>query len=241
MSASRKILVTSALPNANGSIHLGHLLEHIQTDIWVRFQRLRGNQCIYVCADDTHGTATMLKAEQLGIPAERLIEQIRVEHEHDFKRFFISHDNYYSTHSEENRLLCEGIYNRLSERGYIFTRDVEQLFDPQRKLFLADRFVKGECPNCGSARSIRRQLRKVRRDVRRNRPEESALADLRRDAGAGAFAALFFRSAAVRGHARKRGPSAARCNRRSPTSSQSGSAPASNRGTSAATRRISAF
>jgi methionyl-tRNA synthetase len=151
MSAPRKILVTSALPNANGSIHLGHLLEHIQTDIWVRFQRLRGNQCIYVCADDTHGTATMLKAEQLGIPAERLIEQIRVEHEHDFKRFFISHDNYYSTHSEENRLLCEGIYNRLSERGYIFTRDVEQLFDPQRKLFLADRFVKGECPNCGSA------------------------------------------------------------------------------------------
>ena len=150
MSASRKILVTSALPNANGSIHLGHLLEHIQTDIWVRFQRLRGNQCIYVCADDTHGTATMLKAEQLGIPAERLIEQIRVEHERDFKRFFISHDNYYSTHSEENRLLCEGIYNRLSERGYIFTRDVEQLFDPQRKLFLADRFVKGECPNCGS-------------------------------------------------------------------------------------------
>ena len=150
MSGPRKILVTSALPNANGSIHLGHLLEHIQTDIWVRYQRLRGNQCIYVCADDTHGTATMLKAEQLGIPAEQLIERIRAEHEHDFKRFFISHDNYYSTHSEENRLLCEAIYRRLSERGYIFTRDVEQLFDPQRKLFLADRFVKGVCPNCGT-------------------------------------------------------------------------------------------
>ena len=103
MSAPRKILVTSALPNANGSIHLGHLLEHIQTDIWVRFQRLRGNQCIYVCADDTHGTATMLKAEQLGVPAEELIEQIRVEHESDFKRFFVAHDNFYSTHSEENR------------------------------------------------------------------------------------------------------------------------------------------
>jgi methionyl-tRNA synthetase len=150
MSGPRKILVTSALPNANGSIHLGHLLEHIQTDIWVRFQRLRGNQCVYVCADDTHGTATMLKAEQLGEPAEQLIERIRVEHERDFERFFISHDNYYSTHSEENRRLCEAIYTKLSERGYIFTRDVEQLFDPQRKLFLADRFVKGECPRCGS-------------------------------------------------------------------------------------------
>ncbi len=150
MSAPRRILVTSALPNANGSIHLGHLLEHIQTDIWVRFQRLRGNQCTYVCADDTHGTATMLKAEQLGIPAEELIEQIRVEHENDFKRFLIAHDNFYSTHSEENRRLCEGIYTRLFEGGYIFTRDVEQLFDPERKLFLADRFVKGECPRCGS-------------------------------------------------------------------------------------------
>jgi len=150
MSAPRKILVTSALPNANGSIHLGHLLEHIQTDIWVRFQRLRGNQCTYVCADDTHGTATMLKAEQLGVPAEELIEQIRVEHENDFKRFLVAHDNFYSTHSEENRRLCEGIYTRLFEGGYIFTRDVEQRFDPERKLFLADRFVKGECPRCGS-------------------------------------------------------------------------------------------
>ncbi len=150
MSAPRKILVTSALPNANGSIHLGHLLEHIQTDIWVRFQRLRGNHCIYVCADDTHGTATMLKAEQLDEPAEHLIERIRIEHEQDFKRFLVAHDNFYSTHSEENRRLCETIYTRLSDGGYIFTRDVEQLFDPERKLFLADRFVKGECPRCGS-------------------------------------------------------------------------------------------
>jgi methionyl-tRNA synthetase len=150
MSGPRKILVTSALPNANGSIHLGHLLEHIQTDIWVRFQRLRGHQCIYVCADDTHGTATMLKAEELGVPPEQLIETIRAEHERDFKRFAVDHDNYYSTHSEENRIRCEAIYGRLFERGYIFTRDVEQLFDPQRKLFLADRFVKGECPRCGT-------------------------------------------------------------------------------------------
>ncbi len=150
MSGLRNILVTSALPNANGSIHLGHLLEHIQTDIWVRFQRLRGNRCVYVCADDTHGTGTMLKAEQLGVPAEQMIERIRAEHEHDFKRFFIDHDNYYSTHSEENRHLCEATYTTLSERGYIFARDVEQLFDPQRKLFLADRFVVGNCPRCGS-------------------------------------------------------------------------------------------
>jgi methionyl-tRNA synthetase len=150
MSGLRNILVTSALPNANGSIHLGHLLEHIQTDIWVRFQRIRGNRCIYVCADDTHGTGTMLKAEQLGVPAEQMIEAVRVEHQRDFERFLIGHDNYYSTHSDENRELCEAIYTRLDERGYIFTRDVEQLFDPDRKLFLADRFVKGECPRCGS-------------------------------------------------------------------------------------------
>ena len=103
MAGPRKILVTSALPNANGSIHLGHLLEHIQTDIWVRFQRLRGHQCIYVCADDTHGTATMLRAEQLGVSPEALIEGIRAEHELDFKRFGVEHDNYYSTHSDENR------------------------------------------------------------------------------------------------------------------------------------------
>jgi len=150
MSGPRNIFVTSALPNANGSIHLGHLLEHIQTDIWVRFQRLRGNKCVYVCADDTHGTATMLKAEQLSVSAEEMIERIRAEHARDFKGFYISHDNFHSTHSEENRRLCESIYNTLQERGYIFTRDVEQLFDPERKLFLADRFVKGECPRCGS-------------------------------------------------------------------------------------------
>ena len=150
MAGPRKILVTSALPNANGSIHLGHLLEHIQTDIWVRFQRLRGHQCIYVCADDTHGTATMLRAEQLGVSPEALIEGIRAEHELDFKRFGVEHDNYYSTHSDENRRRSDSSYTRLFERGYIFTRDVEQLFDPQRKLFLADRFVKGECPRCGS-------------------------------------------------------------------------------------------
>ena len=147
---TRRILVTSALPNANGAIHLGHLLEHIQTDIWVRFQRLRGHQVTYVCADDTHGTATMLKAEQEGVSPETLIERIRQEHARDFQGFLVSHDNYYSTHSEENRELSELIYGRLKDRGLIFTRKVEQLYDPERRMFLADRFVKGRCPNCGS-------------------------------------------------------------------------------------------
>ncbi|MGI9325712.1 MAG: methionine--tRNA ligase [Pseudomonadales bacterium] len=147
---SRRILVTSALPNANGEIHLGHLLEHIQTDIWVRFQRLRGNTCLYVCADDTHGTATMLKAEQEGVEPEVLIEGIRKSHAKDFKGFLVGHDSYYSTHSEENRHYAELIYGRLKDRGLIFTREVEQLFDPERQLFLADRFVKGVCPNCNT-------------------------------------------------------------------------------------------
>ncbi|MBX3705399.1 MAG: methionine--tRNA ligase [Pseudomonadales bacterium] len=148
---TRRILVTSALPNANGSIHLGHLLEHIQTDIWVRFQRLRGHAVTYVCADDTHGTATMLKAEQEGVPAEQLIERIRLEHASDFRGFLVEHDNYYSTHSPENKALAELIFTRLKDRGLIFTRAVEQLYDPAREMFLADRFVKGNCPRCGTA------------------------------------------------------------------------------------------
>ena len=144
----RRILVTTALPNANGAIHIGHLLEHIQTDIWVRFQKMRGHHVVYVCADDTHGTATMLKAEQEGTTPELLIERIRTEHENDLRRFLISYDNYYSTHSPENRKLSELIYERLDKRGLIFTREVAQLYDPERQMFLADRFVKGNCPRC---------------------------------------------------------------------------------------------
>ena len=146
----RRILVTSALPNANGSIHLGHLFEHVQTDIWVRFQRLIGNECLYVCADDTHGTATMLKAEELGTTPEAMIESIRAEHAADLARFQISHDNYYSTHSPENEHYSRLIFERLQAGGDIFTRDVEQLYDPERELFLADRYVKGTCPRCGT-------------------------------------------------------------------------------------------
>lgn len=146
----RRILVTSALPYANGSIHLGHLLEHIQTDIWVRFQRLRGHQCYSVCADDAHGTPVMLKAQELGISPETLVEQTRSEHHQDLQDFFVEYDNYYITHSPENKALCELVYNRLNENGYISKRTISQLFDPEKEMFLPDRFVKGTCPKCDS-------------------------------------------------------------------------------------------
>ena len=147
----RRILVTSALPYANGAIHLGHLFEHIQTDIWVRYQRMCGNECIYVCADDAHGTATMLLAERSGTTPEELIEPLRTAHAEDFRRFHISHDNYYSTHSPENEHYATLIYRRLAAKGLIFTGEVEQLYDPQRGLFLADRHVRGTCPRCAAA------------------------------------------------------------------------------------------
>ena len=130
--SQRSILVTSALPNANGSIHLGHLLEHVQTDIWVRFQRLRGNRCTYVCADDTHGTAIMLRADELGVTPEDLIRDIKAEHEADFQDFLISHDNYYSTHSPENERYSKLIYERLRDQGQIAVLSCYQLYDPQQ-------------------------------------------------------------------------------------------------------------
>ena len=148
--ATRNILVTSALPYANGAIHLGHLLEYIQTDIWVRFQKSRGQQCYYVCADDAHGTAIMLRAEQENITAEALIERVSQDHQTDFARFGVGFDNYHSTHSAENRYFSEMIYKRLRDKGHIATRDIEQMFDPQKGLFLADRFIKGTCPKCGT-------------------------------------------------------------------------------------------
>lgn len=150
MQNNRDILVTSALPYANGSIHLGHLLEYIQTDIWVRFQKSRGNNCLYFCADDAHGTAIMLRAEKEGITPDELIERIRNEHRRDFASFNIDFDNYYSTHSPENRVLSEEFYNRLDDKGFIVKRDVVQLYDVKKGLFLADRFVKGTCPQCGA-------------------------------------------------------------------------------------------
>ncbi|MGH8498227.1 MAG: methionine--tRNA ligase, partial [Methylococcales bacterium] len=147
----RKILVTSALPYANGSIHLGHLVEYIQTDIWVRFQKQRGETCYYVCADDTHGTPIMLKARQEGIEPEQLIEQVAKEHKADFAGFHVAFDHYHSTHSEQNRSYSTLIYQRLRKKGYIESRTITQAFDPVEKMFLPDRFVKGECPRCGAA------------------------------------------------------------------------------------------
>lgn len=146
--APRKILVTSALPYANGSLHLGHLLEQVQTDIWVRFQRSRGHDCLYVCADDAHGTAIMLTAEKLGISPQEQIDNIKQEHERDSAGFLISFDNFHSTHSEENRVWCEEIYARLQANDHIATRTITQAFDPEKNLFLADRFIKGGCPRC---------------------------------------------------------------------------------------------
>ncbi|MGM0433547.1 MAG: methionine--tRNA ligase, partial [Pseudomonadota bacterium] len=144
----RDILVTSALPYANGPIHLGHLLEYIQTDIWVRYQKLRGENCHYVCADDAHGTAIMLRAEREGITPEELIRRIQAEHERDFAGFLVEFDNYYSTHSEENRELSAYIYQKLRDRGHIATRSITQAYDPEKGMFLADRFIQGTCPRC---------------------------------------------------------------------------------------------
>ncbi len=145
---TRKILVTSALPYANGSIHLGHMVEHIQTDVWVRFQKLRGHECYYCCADDTHGTPVMLAAQKQGIAPEDMIAKVREEHLADFTGFFIGYDNYYSTHSPENKQFSEQIYRVLKANGKIESRVIKQLFDPEKQMFLPDRFVKGECPKC---------------------------------------------------------------------------------------------
>jgi methionyl-tRNA synthetase len=144
----RKILVTSALPYANGSIHLGHMLEHIQTDIWVRFQKMRGHLCTAVCADDAHGTAIMIKADQQGMTSEELIDGVRQEHMTDFNDFLIGYDNYYSTHSDENREISNSIYTALRDNGKIAVRSIVQAYDPEKEMFLADRFIKGTCPKC---------------------------------------------------------------------------------------------
>ena len=147
---ARQILVTSALPYANGPIHLGHLVEYIQTDIWVRFQKMRGHEVIYVCADDAHGTPIMLKAQSEGITPEELIETIGQEHRADFSEFHIEFDHYHSTHSDENRHFAELIYSRLRDAGHITKRTIRQAYDPKAEMFLPDRFIKGECPRCGA-------------------------------------------------------------------------------------------
>ncbi|HTN04733.1 MAG TPA: class I tRNA ligase family protein, partial [Planctomycetaceae bacterium] len=145
---TRRILVTSALPYANGHIHLGHLVEYIQTDIWVRFQKLRGNTCTYVCADDTHGTAIMIRARQEGRPETAVIADMSAAHLRDFAGFDVAFDNYGSTHSDSNRAVCHEIWGALRQAGLIVEQEVTQLYDPSAQTFLADRFVKGTCPNC---------------------------------------------------------------------------------------------
>ena len=146
--SKRDILVTNALPYANGPLHLGHLLEHIQSDIWVRYQRLQGNNCTYVSGEDAHGTSIMLKAEEKGVSPEELIKEVRISHEEDFKAFNISHDNYHTTHSDENQFYSETIFSRLKEEGLIEEKEIEQLYDTEKKLFLSDRYVQGTCPHC---------------------------------------------------------------------------------------------
>ncbi|MBF0265056.1 MAG: methionine--tRNA ligase, partial [Gammaproteobacteria bacterium] len=150
-SSKREILVTSALPYANGSIHLGHLVEYIQTDIWVRFQKSQGHQCTYVCADDAHGTPIMLRAQSEGVSPEELIAKTQIEHEADFAEFLITFDNFYSTHSDENKELATKIYTTLESQGHIATKTISQAYDPEKEMFLPDRFIKGECPKCGAA------------------------------------------------------------------------------------------
>ncbi len=147
---ARKMLVTSALPYANGPIHMGHLVEYIQTDIWVRFQRLVGNDCTYVCASDAHGTPIMLNARRDGVSPEELVAHFRAEHERDLARFFVDFDNFYTTHSDENRVLVEQIFSRLDAKGLIARRTIEQAYDEQAGMFLPDRFVRGTCPMCGA-------------------------------------------------------------------------------------------
>src|SRR5690606_34841299 len=146
--AKRDILVTNALPYANGPIHLGHLLGYIQADIWVRFQRMQGHTVHYVCADDAHGTSIMLSAEKAGITPEQWIDAMREQHHRDFQRFHVDFDIYHSTHSEENRRLANLIYERCKANDAISSRSITQLFDPEKGLFLADRFIKGQCPKC---------------------------------------------------------------------------------------------
>ncbi|MCH9023466.1 MAG: methionine--tRNA ligase, partial [Planctomycetes bacterium] len=147
----RRILVTAALPYANGSIHMGHLVEYLLTDIWVRFQKLRGHECIYICADDTHGTPIMISARQQGVTPEALIERMHGEHLRDFEAFGVEFDSFYTTHSDENRRLCEMIFERLRKAGHIETREVEQAYCETDAMFLPDRFIRGTCPKCKAA------------------------------------------------------------------------------------------
>jgi methionyl-tRNA synthetase len=193
MTEPREILVTHALPYANGPLHIGHLLGYIQSDIWVRARRMAGDKVHFVAADDVHGTPIMLAAEKAGMTPEEFIKGMQVSHERDFADFGVAHDYYYTTHSPENQELAELVYRRLRDAkpSHIATRSVRQFYDPVKQMFLPDRYIKGECPNCGTAGPVRRQLRELRRDLRADGPEESALGRFRRDAGTARLGTLF--------------------------------------------------
>lgn len=150
MSAKRKILATQALPYANGVPHLGHMVGMIQTDIWVRLQKMLGNNCLFVCGSDSHGTPIMIQAEKLGVTPETLIKNIQAQQEKDFADFYIEFDNYYTTHSKENHELVNDIFKKHADLGNITKRTIKQLFDPVKNMFLPDRYIKGECPRCGA-------------------------------------------------------------------------------------------
>ncbi|HEX3058435.1 MAG TPA: class I tRNA ligase family protein, partial [Usitatibacter sp.] len=147
---ARKIFVTTALPYANGPLHVGHLMDHMQADIWVRFQRLQGHKVNFVCADDCHGAPIMLRAEAEGVTPEELIGRMLESHKRDDQRFGISYDNYHSTHSPENTELASEIFLKLKKNGFVETKTIEQFFDPVKGMFLPDRYIKGECPKCGA-------------------------------------------------------------------------------------------
>ncbi len=204
----RTIVVTSALPYANGPIHLGHLVEYVQTDIWVRFQRMCGHRCYYFCADDTHGTPIMISARTAGIKPEQLIERVHQEHTADFDRFHVQFDNYYTTHSPENKAFSEMIFGRLNQAGSIVRREVEQTYCEKDQMPLPDRYVRGTCPRCGGHRPVRRLLRGLRRDLSDHRSGLPALRRLRDHAGLSDVGALFLQ--AVRLRATAAGPDGGR-------------------------------
>ncbi len=151
----RRILVTHALPYANGSLHLGHMIEAVQTDVWVRFQRLRGHDCLFVCAEDSHGTPIMIRAQQQGQSPEQLIAAMAAEHQRDYRELLVAHDQFHSTHSEENRRLTIELYERLRAAGLITSRPVRQAYDEQARMFLPDRYVRGTCPRLQEPRPVR--------------------------------------------------------------------------------------
>ena len=202
----RKILVTSALPYANGPLHMGHLVEYIQTDIWARFQKQRGHTCTYVCADDAHGTAISLHAEKQSMTPEESVALINKERIRDFGEFHIEFDNYYSTHSDENRVLSESIYKALRDKGHIATRNIIQAYDPEKQMFLADRYIKGECPKCGAPDQYGDNCEKCGATYTPAELKKRLFHDFRRQAGRQGIRTLFLQADRLPGFSERLDP-----------------------------------